>query len=104
MAYVAQQGDAGFGILGGARKKPHQGPHLLGIMDEEVDISGRPVTEIGPGESRSASQVAGDPRLAGTDEVEDKVRDDPAVEGLTHRLPGSGAAAAIQGAGASAAR
>ncbi len=102
--HVAQQSDPDPGVCGGAWEKANEGSHVLDIMDEKVDVSGHPMTKINPGESRAATQMARDPPLAGTDEIEHEIRDDPAIESLTHCFRGSGREAAIPVAEASTTR
>ena len=100
MAHVAQQSDPYPGARGSAGEKTDEGSHVLSVMDEKIDVSGRPMAQIYPGESRPATQVTRDAPLASADEIEDEIRDDPAVESLTHRFHGSGREAAIPAAGA----
>jgi hypothetical protein len=89
MSHIAQQSDANPGLPGSPREKSHERPHFFGIVDEKVNVSGCPVSEVRSRESRSATQMTGDPDLTGTDEIQDEIRDDAAVEGVTHGLPGS---------------
>jgi len=88
---------------GDAREHSDEGSHAFGIMNKEVNVSGHPMAQIGSGESRAASQVTGNARLAGPDEVEHEVRNDPPVERLTHGSPESGSTAATPVAAAPAA-
>jgi hypothetical protein len=84
VTHVTHQSDTDSGICGSAGEKSDEGAHILGVMDEEIDISGRPMAEIRSGQSRAATQVARDAPLAGSDEVEDKIWNDPAIKGFTH--------------------
>jgi hypothetical protein len=70
-------------------EEAHEGPHLFGIMDEKVNVSGHPVPEVRSRKSRAATKMTGDADLTGTDKVENKIRDNTSVEGLTHGLPES---------------
>ncbi len=84
--------------------EPDEGAHIFAVMNEEVYISGRPMAQIDASERGTATQVAGDPLLAGTHEVEDRAWNDSAIKGLTHDSRGSGLAAAIPAAATPAAR
>ena len=89
VTHVAEESDTDSGLLGNPREETHERPHLFGLMNEEVDISGHPVSEVGTGKRSAATQVAGDAGLASPHEIQDEFRDNTPVERITHDHPGS---------------
>jgi hypothetical protein len=63
---------------------PHELAHVVTVMDEQVAISGHPVSQIGAGKRGPTAQMAGNPLLAGSQEVEHRGRDHTPVEGAAH--------------------
>src|SRR5262249_28579886 len=99
-----QQGDAGMGCICNRGELSRQRSHVLAVMDEDIEVAGPAMPEIRSGERGTAAEVTRDQRLAGTDQIEGEIRDDPAIEGPSHRPHGSGARGATPAAGAPAAR
>ncbi len=58
------EGHASFG--GGLVQEADQRPHGLTVGDEEIDVAGHAVSEVGAGKGRASGQVTGSAGLTGS--------------------------------------
>src|ERR1700755_316761 len=101
MANVAQQSEIDSGLCSSGGENPHESPHCLGVMHEDVGVSGHAMPQVYTGKSCATPQMTRDSSLARTNEIENEIRNDPAIEGLRHHDRGSRSAAATREVAAS---